>query len=165
MVGSLATEVVLLDGDGVTVNGSDPGNVAGGGVLGLSNGTDAGFAVDPEAGRASSLVPSAGVAPNDVAVARVELDAEALLEAPGNEAGALAGEASPLVDNVALVLVWVVVHEAGAAGGDVHRAGGGNGGEDAENDGGQLHSEGVVFFQRETLLIWEALASQKKKEE
>lgn len=80
--------VVLLDGDGLVADGGDPRDVAPVAGVGLRNAPGHGRAVDLDARAARRVVPRVGVAPVDALVLVVELDAEALVDAPGDEGGA-----------------------------------------------------------------------------
>ncbi len=80
--------VVLLDGDGLVADGGDPGDVAPVTSIGLGHAARHGRAVDLDARAARRVVPRVGVAPVDALVLVVELDAETLVDAPGDEGGA-----------------------------------------------------------------------------
>lgn len=81
--------VVLLDGDLVAVDGGDPGDVAVAAGVGLGDAAGLGGAVDRDAGALGRVVPGVGVAPVGALVLVVELDAEALVDAPRDKGGAL----------------------------------------------------------------------------
>jgi hypothetical protein len=85
--------VVLLDGDVVALDGRDPGDVAraAAALVGLRNASRLGRVVDLDARLLGRVVPGVGVAPVDALVLVVELDAEALVDAPGDEGGAFWG--------------------------------------------------------------------------
>jgi hypothetical protein len=105
--------VVLLDGDLVAVDGRDPGNVAraAAALVGLSNRSRLGRVVDLDTRLLGRVVPRVGVAPVEALVLVVELDAEALVDAPGDEGGAFWG-----------VLVGVCVSELGDGGEGTRRS-------------------------------------------
>jgi hypothetical protein len=85
--------VVLLDGDLVALDGRDPGDVAraAAALVGLRNAPGLGRVVDLDARLLGRVVPRVGVAPVDALVLVVELDVEALVDAPGDEGGAFWG--------------------------------------------------------------------------
>jgi hypothetical protein len=85
--------VVLLDGDVVALDGRDPGDVARAvaALVGLRDASRLGRLVDLDARLLGRVVPRVGVAPVDALVLVVELDAEALVDAPGDEGGAFWG--------------------------------------------------------------------------
>ena len=105
----LTSIIVLLHGDAVARDGRDPSDVAVVAGVGLGDGAGDGLAVDGDAGLLGGGVPGVGVAPGGALVAVGEVDAEAVVDAPGDEAGALALVVVPLVDAAALARVGVVV--------------------------------------------------------
>lgn len=92
-IAAVVVVVVLLDGDVVAVHGRDPGDVAGAAaaLVRLRDGPRLGRVVDLDARGLGRVVPRVGVAPVVALVLVVELDAEPLVDAPGDEGGAFWG--------------------------------------------------------------------------
>lgn len=102
--------VVLLDGDEVTINRRNPRDMPRLTGISLCNGPWHWLVVDLDADSASGLVPGVRVTPRGTLELVMKVDAEALVDAPCDETGALAREVEPAVFVAAgASAVWVVV--------------------------------------------------------
>lgn len=108
-IGLFLCIVVLLNSDLVTANLCNPSDVAARTGVCLGNRAWLRGIVDGYAACPGRLVPGIGVAPVVALVVVGELDAEALVDAVGNEAGALALEECPWVSAAAFARVRVVI--------------------------------------------------------
>lgn len=107
-------EVVLLHGHGGAGDLGNPGDMARGSSargssIALRDTPSDGLVVNTNARPACGVVPGIRIAPIGALVLVGEVDAEAFVDAPGDEAGALALEVVPLVDGAAVALVRIVV--------------------------------------------------------
>ena len=109
-VKALANTPVVFFNDNIAAGNVDnPGDVPSAAAVVLGNGVDSGLAVDADASGPGSLVPGVGVAPVGTLVLVGEVNAKHLVDAEGNEGGALALVEVPRVYTTTAAGVWVVV--------------------------------------------------------
>jgi len=101
--------VVLLNRHVVSGHSCNPGYMASVSGIGLCNTSWDRLVVNADASVACGFVPGIRITPVVAFIFVGEVDAETLVDAPGDEAGTLALEVRPFVDRAAGTLVWVVV--------------------------------------------------------
>lgn len=110
-IGPIVFVVVLLDSHRIARDFSNPSDVSSRPSIALRDASRDGLVIYTDASLARSLVPRIGITPCSALVLVVEVDTEALIDAPGDKAGALALEVVPFVGRAALALVRVIVRD------------------------------------------------------